>query len=87
MGEIDFIIEQGGKSLPIEVKSGKAYNKHSALNNLLNVKEYGIEEAFIFTNDNVKAEGKRNYLPIYMVMFLKDEPVVFTDIKVERFRI
>ena len=87
MGEIDFIIEQGGKSLPIEVKSGKAYNKHSALNNLLNVKEYGIEEAFIFTNDNVKVEGKLNYLPIYMVMFLKDEPVEFADIKVERFRI
>ena len=87
MGEIDFIIEQGGKSLPLEVKSGKAYNKHSALNNLLNVKEYGIEEAFIFTNDNVKVEGKLNYLPIYMVMFLKDEPVEFADIKVERFRI
>ena len=87
MGEIDFIIEQGGKSLPIEVKSGKAYNKHSALNNLLNVKEYGIEEAFIFTNDNVKVEGKLNYLPIYMVMFLEDEPVEFADIKVERFRI
>lgn len=87
MGEIDFIIEQGGKSLPIDVKSGKAYNKHSALNNLLNVKEYGIEEAFIFTNDNVKVEGKLNYLPIYMVMFLKDEPEEFADIKVERLRI
>ena len=55
-GEIDFIVEQNGKSLPIEVKSGKAYNKHSALNNLMNAKEYGIEEAFIFTNDNVKID-------------------------------
>ena len=86
-GEIDFIVEQNGKSLPIEVKSGKAYNKHSALNNLLDVKEYGIEEAFIFTNDNVKIDGKLNYLPIYMVMFLKDEPMEFADIRVGRYRI
>jgi possible ATPase len=86
-GEIDFIVEQNGKSLPIEVKSGKAYNKHSALNNLMNAKEYGIEEAFIFTNDNVKIEGKLNYLPIYMVMFLKDEPMEFADIRVGRYRI
>ena len=87
LGEIDFIVEQNGKSLPIEVKSGKAYNKHSALNNLMNAKEYGIEEAFIFTNDNVKIEGKLNYLPIYMVMFLKDEPMEFADIRVGRYRI
>lgn len=87
LGEIDFIVEQNGKSLPIEVKSGKAYNKHSALNNLLDVKEYGIEEAFIFTNDNVKIDGKLNYLPIYMVMFLKDEPMEFADIRVGRYRI
>lgn len=87
LGEIDFIVEQNGKSLPIEVKSGKAYNKHSALNNLMNAKEYGIEEAFIFTNDNVKIEGKLNYLPIYMVMFLRDEPIEFADIRVGRYRI
>ena len=87
LGEIDFIVEQNGKSLPIEVKSGKAYNKHSALNNLMNTKEYGIEEAFIFTNDNVKIEGKLNYLPIYMVMFLRDEPVEFADIRVGKYRI
>lgn len=87
LGEIDFIVEQSGKTLPIEVKSGKAYNKHSALNNLMSAKEYGIEEAFIFTNENVKIEGKLNYLPIYMVMFLKDEPMEFADIRVGRYRI
>ena len=86
-GEIDFIVEQSGKTLSIEVKSGKVYNKHSALNNLMNTKEYGIEEAFIFTNDNVKIEGKLNYLPIYMVMFLRDEPMEFADIRVGRYRI
>ena len=85
LGEIDFIVEQNGKSLPIEVKSGKAYNKHSALNNLMNTKEYGIEEGFIFTNDNVKIDGKLNYLPMYMVMFLRDEPIEFAAIKLGRY--
>ena len=51
----------------------------------MNTKEYGIEEAFIFTNENVKIEGKLNYLPIYMVMFLKDEPMEFADIRVGRY--
>ena len=85
-GEIDFIIEHGGKPLPIEVKSGKNYNKHSALNNIIDEKDYGIEEAFVFTNDNVKVKGKFNYLPIYMAMFLKDNPLEFADIKVDRYR-
>ena len=85
LGEIDFIVEQSGKTLPIEVKSGKVYNKHSALNNLMNTKEYGIEEAFIFTNDNVKIDGKLNYLPMYMVMFLRDEPIEFADIRLGRY--
>ena len=87
LGEIDFIVEQSSKTLPIEVKSGKVYNKHSALNNLMNTKEYGIEEAFIFTNDNVKIDGKLNYLPMYMVMFLRDEPIEFADIRLGRYRI
>ena len=87
LGEIDFIVEQSSKTLPIEVTSGKVYNKHSALNNLMNTKEYGIEEAFIFTNDNVKIDGKLNYLPMYMVMFLRDEPIEFADIRLGRYRI
>ena len=32
-GEIDFLLERNGELLPIEIKSGKDYNKHSALNN------------------------------------------------------
>lgn len=87
MGELDFIIEHGGKALPVEVKSGKDYEKHSALNNVTEAKEYGIEEAYIFTNGNVKVKGKLKYLPIYMIMFLKDEPLEFADIALERFKI
>lgn len=86
-GELDFVIEHTGKVLPIEVKSGKDYVKHSALGNVMNTAEYGIDEAYVFSNENVKIKGKVTYLPIYMVMFLKDEPLEFSDISIDRFRI
>ena len=73
--------------LPIEVKSGKDYEKHSALDNVMAVEEYGIEEAYVFTNDNVKTDGKLTYFPIYMVMFLQDEPTDFIDISVDKFKL
>ena len=86
-GELDFVIEHAGKVLPIEVKSGKDYEKHSALDNVMSVEEYEIDEAYVFTNDNIKTKGKVTYLPIYMVMFLKDELIEFIDISIDRFKI
>ena len=80
MGELDFVIEQAGEILPIEVKSGKNYEKHSALYNVIEVLEYGIKGAYIFTNDNIREKGKLTYLPIYMVMFMKGEEVEFAHI-------
>ena len=86
-GELDFVVEHAGRVLPIEVKSGKDYEKHSALDNVMAVAEYGIEEAYIFTNDNLKVNGKLTYLPIYMVMFLRDNPIGFIDISVDKFKL
>lgn len=85
-GEIDFVVEQAGRVLPIEVKSGKDYEKHSALDNVTEAGKYGIEEAYIFSGDNVKVKGSKIYLPVYMVMFLRDDPIGFVDISVEKFR-
>lgn len=74
-GEIDLIIERDGCVCPIEVKSGKDYKRHSALENILSEKNYDIPEAFVFSNANVKNVGKRIYMPIYMCMFLEDIPL------------
>lgn len=87
MGELDFVIEHDGQVLPIEVKSGKAYEKHSALDNVLAVKEYGIREAVVFSNDNVITKGRITYYPIYMVMFLQEAPMDFIDISVDRYKL
>lgn len=85
LGEIDFLTEIDGAVVPIEVKSGKNYKVHSALNNLLNSPEYQIEKAYIFSNYNVSRENKKIYMPIYMTMFLenkKQEPLVYSiDLK------
>ena len=72
-GEIDFVLETGGKILPIEVKSGKHYKRHRALNKLMECDEYGIESAIVFDDDVMDVVGKVFYAPIYMVMFLKKD--------------
>lgn len=70
-GEVDFLIEYKGNVLPLEVKSGKDYKIHSALNNLLSNEDYDIPQAVVLCNGNVSQVGKVLYLPIYMVMLIK----------------
>ncbi|MCM1031647.1 MAG: AAA family ATPase [Oscillibacter sp.] len=72
-GELDFVIELHGGVLPIEVKSGKAYERHRALSNVMEGGEYGISQALVFCNDNLCVQGKVVYAPVYMVMFLQRE--------------
>lgn len=72
-GELDFVVEYKDFVCPIEVKSGKDYTKHSALNNVLNNKDYGIKNAFVFSNFNVEVNGNIIYYPIYFIMFLEEQ--------------
>jgi len=74
-GELDFVIEYKGKVLPIEVKSGKSYQRHSALSNVMEISNYSIEEAFVLSNYNVEVKGNLVYYPIYMIMFIEDEEI------------
>jgi len=82
-GELDFIVEMGGNVLPIEVKSGKDYQTHRALSNIMECDEYGIPRAVIFNNDNMKIDGKLVYAPIYMAMFLQKKDDAPTYYKVD----
>ncbi|MCI8469743.1 MAG: ATP-binding protein [Eggerthellaceae bacterium] len=77
-GEVDFLIEsREGKVVPIEVKSGKDYKLHTALNNLLGTAEYGIEEALVLSSGNVEKEERCEktvwYLPLYMAFCIAEE--------------
>ena len=71
-GELDFVLELAGKVVPLEIKSGKDYKRHSALNNVLRTAEYEIDEAYVFSEGNIEVNSKKVYMPIYMIMFLDD---------------
>ncbi len=72
-GELDFVVEQNGETLPIEVKSGKDYERHRALSNVMGNDEYAIPRAIVLCQDNVQVNGNVTYLPIYMLMFMQHE--------------
>ncbi len=72
-GEVDYLIDDYGtlSVLPIEVKSGKDYTVHSALNTFVSQPDYHVKQAYVFSNEReVKNKGVIVYLPIYYIMFL-----------------
>ena len=73
IGEMDFVIEMNGKVVPIEVKSGKSYKAHKALDNFMKVPDYHLEKAYVFSVGNVEKAGSVMYLPIYMCYLLKEQ--------------
>lgn len=74
-GEVDFLIENRGKVLPLEVKSGGGYRKHAALDNLMSVRDFDIESARVL-NVNADVEtGIVSYLPVYSTMFMEHDPL------------
>ena len=75
IGELDFVIEMSGKVVPIEVKSGKTYKSHKALNNFMDVADYHMEKAYVFSVGNVEEVGRVIYLPIYMCYLLKEQKI------------
>ena len=82
-GELDFVVELDSKVLPIEVKSGKDYETHRALSNIMDCGEYDLPKAIVFNNDNLQVVGKIVYAPIYMVMFLEKNNIAPTYYKVD----
>ncbi len=70
--EVDYLIDDYSSlsAVPLEVKSGKDYTVHSALNTFVQNEDYHIKKAFVLSNErNVSSKGKITYLPIYYVMF------------------
>lgn len=73
-GEVDFLIDDYDNLtvLPIEIKSGKDYKVHSALNRFLSTADYHISRAVVLSNEQrVYREDAITYMPIYYVMFFE----------------
>ena len=82
-GEVDFVIEYNGKVMPIEVKSGKDYRKHSALINVIDTPNYSIDEAIVLSNYNVSVSDKITYYPIYMLMFIRNDEIKMPKLELD----
>ena len=71
-GEVDYLIDDYDDLavVPIEVKSGKDYTVHSALNHFMETDDYHIKKGYVLSNERqIVTKGKLIYLPIYFVMF------------------
>ncbi len=72
-GEVDYLIDdfQSLSVVPIEVKSGKDYKRHSALSRFVSTPDYMIRQAYVLSNSrDVETDGKITYIPIYYIMFI-----------------
>ncbi len=75
-GEVDFLIDDYERLsvLPLEVKSGKDYYIHSALDHFLKNDDYSVKRGIVFCNEGtVEEKGGVTYMPVYNVMFLTPE--------------
>lgn len=74
LGEVDFIIDDytNLSVLPIEVKSGKDYYVHSALDKFIANEDYSVKEAMVLCNQREVEIDKDGitYLPVYYSMFI-----------------
>lgn len=74
-GEVDFLIDDADNlsNIPIEVKSGKDYTVHSALDRFISNEDYNVKRAYVLSNEReVFAEEGIIYIPIYYIMFFRN---------------
>ncbi len=86
LGEIDFLYEDNDGIVMIEVKSGKNYLRHCAVNKALSLYKDRISKAIVFSVDNLKQDNDVLYLPLYMLMFLNKDVEVDIDISIDKFK-
>ena len=74
IGELDFVIEYPrDRVLPLEIKSGKSYKRHSAMTKALATENFGMHRGIVFAETNVETAQSVDYLPIYMISQLQKE--------------
>ena len=69
---MDFLIDDYStlSTVPMEIKSGKDYSTHRALDKFLVNPDYNIKKAYVLYNGREVKQAKGiTYLPIYYIMF------------------
>ena len=73
-GEVDYLVNNMAEMtiLPIEVKSGKDFALHKALDKFLDNKEYNISSGIVLDNQReVYTKDNVTYMPIYYIMCIE----------------
>lgn len=74
-GEVDFLIDDYDNLsvLPLEIKSGKDYTIHSAINKFLSNADYNVKKGYVLSNERkIFKDNGIIYLPIYFIMFFQN---------------
>ena len=69
-GEIDFVLQNGMQVDLLEVKPGKDFKRHPALDRMRWVEGWRFGQATVLCKGNVAVEKGVRYLPWYMTLFL-----------------
>lgn len=72
-GEVDFLINDYDSLsvVPIEVKSGKDYKIHNAIDSFITNKDYNVKKAIVLSNERtIYSENGITYMPVYFVMWM-----------------
>jgi len=68
--ELDFLLADSAGIHIVEVKSGKDFTSHASLDYALENEGNRIAKATVLCKSNTYSEGRIQYLPLYMTMFL-----------------
>jgi len=69
LNEIDFLLTDGDKVMPLEVKSS-GYNSHKSLNRFCAKHSSRIRNSYIVYTKDLRKEGSAILLPAYMTPFI-----------------
>jgi len=72
-GELDFLVTRNQKVLPLEIKSGADYKSHAALDAMMKVRDFALEEARVYGDFPAVEAGCVSYYPIYALMYLLND--------------
>lgn len=74
-GEVDYLVNDYDELsvVPVEVKSGRDYYIHSAMDKFTSNNDYHIKYGIVLSNEReIRHKGTITYMPIYYSMFIAD---------------
>lgn len=73
--EVDFILADNNKIIPIEVKSSNNSSSHKSLDTFIQKFSNRINRAYVIHTKDMKEEGTIKYIPIYAMPFIFESSI------------